>query len=73
MFVNGRQIFKFKAKDYEIVPYLLCLAGISKEFSSSNLTGLYGYVYDFSVDYKAITNNIIHDIHRYVMKKNNIV
>ena len=28
-----------------------------------------GYVYDFSVDYKAIANDKIHDIHRYLMKK----
>ena len=26
LFVNGRQIVKFKAKDFEIVPYSLCLA-----------------------------------------------
>ena len=68
MFVNGRQIVKFKAKDSEIVPYPLCLANISKDFSSSNVTGLYGYVYDFNVDYKAITNNKIQDIHAYLMK-----
>ena len=41
LFVNGRQIVNFKAKDFEIVPYPLCLAGISKDFSSSNATGLY--------------------------------
>ena len=71
LFVNGRQIVKFKAKDSEYVPYPLCLAGVSKDISSSNATGLYGYVYDFSVDYKAITNNKIHDIHAYLMKKKN--
>ena len=73
LFVNGRQIFKFKAKDSEIVPYPLYLGNISKDFSISNATGLQGYVYDISVDYKAIENNKIHDIHRYLMKKNNIV
>ena len=57
LFVNGRQIVKFKAKDSEIVPYPLCLGNISKDFSISNATGLYGYVYDLSIDYKAITNN----------------
>ena len=36
-------------------------------------TGLYGSVYDFSVDYSAITNDEILDIHKYLMKKNNIV
>ena len=64
LFVNGREIVKFKAKHSEIVPYPLCLAGISKD---------YGYVYDFSVDYKAIANDKIHDIHAYLMKKKTIL
>ena len=42
LFVNGRQFVKFKAKGSEIVPYPLCSAGISKDFSSSNATELYG-------------------------------
>ena len=62
LFANGRQIAKFKAKDSEIVPYPL------KDFSISNPTGLQGYVYDFSVDYKAISNDKIQVIHRYLMK-----
>ena len=41
LFVNSRQIVKFKAKDSEIVPYPLPLANISKDFSSSSATGLY--------------------------------
>ena len=32
-------------------------------------TGLYGNVYDFSVDYSAISNDKIHDIYAYLMKK----
>ena len=71
LFVNDRQIVKFKAKDSEIVPYPLCLANISKDFSISNATGLNGY--DFSVDYEAIANEKIHDINRYLIKRNNIV
>ena len=31
LYVNGRQIVKFKAKDSEIVPYPLCLGNISKD------------------------------------------
>ena len=31
-------------------------------------TGLYGNVYDFSVDCNAIANDKIHDIHRYLIK-----
>ena len=36
-------------------------------------TGLSGYVYDFSVEYDAIPVDDIKDIHKYLMKKNNIV
>ena len=36
-------------------------------------TGLTGYVYDFSADYKAATVDDIKDIHKYLMKKNDIV
>ena len=36
-------------------------------------TGFTGYVYDFSVDYDAITVDDILDIHKYLMKKNNII
>ena len=73
LLVNDRQIVKFKAKDSEIVPYPLCLGNISKDFSISNAAGLQGYVYDFNVDYKAIANDKIHDIHRYLMKKKTIL
>ena len=36
-------------------------------------TGLSGYVYDFSIDYDATAVDDIKDIHKYSMKKNNIV
>ena len=80
LFDNRKEISNFKAKDSEIVPYPLCLGNVSKDFSLINTTntGLYGYIYlvlisvDFSVDYKAITNDKIHDIHRYLREKNNI-
>ena len=36
-------------------------------------TGFNGYVYDFSVDYEATDVDDIKDIHKYLMKKNNIV
>ena len=38
-----------------------------------NKTGLTGYVYDFSADYNTIAVDDIKDIHKYLMKKNNIV
>ena len=74
IFVNNKEIVNFKAKDSEIVPCPLCLGNKSKEFSLINTTntGLFGYIYGFSVDYKAIPNDKIHDIHRYLMEKNNI-
>ena len=36
-------------------------------------TGLYGYIYDFIVDYDAIAVDDILDIHKYLMEKNGIV
>ena len=35
-------------------------------------TGLNGYVHDFSVDYDPIAVDDILDIHKYLMKKNNM-
>ena len=51
------------------------LGGLSKYYNENNRkdTGLYGNVYDFSIDYSAIKNDKIQDIHNYLMKKNNIV
>ena len=37
LFVNGTEIYKFKAKDYEIVASPLCLGNISKEWSIDNM------------------------------------
>ena len=34
---------------------------------------LNGYVYDFSLDYDAIEVDDISDIHKYLMKKSNII
>ena len=75
LFVNGTEIYKFKAKDSEIVPTPLCLGKISKDWSVDNMrrTRFTGYVYDFSADYDAVAVDDIKDIHKYLMKKNNIV
>ena len=74
LFVNGMEIIKFKAKDSKIVAHPLCLGNTSKDFSIDHMlrAGLNGYVYDFSVDYNAITVNGILEIHKYLMIKNNI-
>ena len=37
LFVNGTKIYKFKAKDSEIVGSPLCLGNISKDFSVDNM------------------------------------
>ena len=75
LFVNSTEIYKFKAKDSEIVASPLCLGNISKDWSVDNMkkTGFNGYVYDFSVDYDAIAVDDILDIHKYLMKKNNMI
>ena len=75
LFVNGTEIYKFKAKDSKIVASPLCLGNISKDWSVDNMkrTGFTGYVYDFSVDYDAIAVDDILDIHKYLMKKNNMI
>ena len=36
-------------------------------------TGLFGYVYDFSAGYDAISVDDIKNVHKYLMVKNNIV
>ena len=75
LFVNGTEICKFKAEDSAIVASPLCLANISKDWSTDNMkkTAFTGYVYDFSADYNAVTVDDIKDIHKHLMKKNNAV
>ena len=75
LFVNGTEMYKFKANDSEIVASALCLGNVSKDWSTDNTkkTGFNRYVYDFSVDYDATDIDDIKDIHKYLMKKNNSV
>ena len=74
LYFNGREIIKFKAKHSEIVATPLSLGKLSEDAPTGNMrkAGLYGNVYDFSVDY-AIAVDDIWDIHKYLMKKNGIV
>ena len=71
LFVNDTEIITFKAKDSEIVANPLRLGNISEDFSSTNMkkTGLYGSVFDFSVDYRVTAVDDILDIHNYLMKE----
>ena len=76
LFVNGTEIYKFKAKDSKILVGPIYLENISKDWSVDNVkkkTGFTGYVYDFSVDYDPAAVDDIKDIHKYLMKNNNIV
>ena len=70
--MNGTEIYKFKAEDYEIAVSLLCLGNVSKDWSTDNMkkkASFNGYVYDFRVDYDVTDIDDINDIHKYLMKK----
>ena len=75
LFVNSTEIIKFKAKNSNIIATPVYLGNISKDWLADNIkdTRLNGYNYDFSVDYDATDVDDIKDIHKYLMKKNNIV
>ena len=65
-------VIKFKAKDIEIVASPLCLGNISKDWSTNNMKKRSLIGYDFSVGYDAIDVDDIKDIHKYLMKKNDM-
>ena len=64
LFVNGTEMYKFKAKDSELVASPLCLGNILKDWSTDNMkrTEFNGSVYDFIVDYDATDVGDIKDI-----------
>ena len=71
LFVNGRQELKFKAKDDQVINEKLCLGNLSIEWttSESEKAGLYGNIYDFVVDYKAINGvKPIYNIHKFTVE-----
>ena len=75
LFVNGKEIFKFKA-DNKNGNFLtqFCLRSISNGFSAteSREVSLNGNVYDFSVDYNSIDKSDILNTHKYSLTKDNI-
>ena len=75
LFVNGTEIIKFKAKDSNIVASPLCLGNVFEDWSADDMrkSSFTGYVYNFSVGYDAIGVDDIKNIHKYLMKKSNIV
>ena len=70
LFVNGKEVTKFKAKDSENKAHPLSLGSIPTSFniSSSDIEDSKLYV-----DYSAISNDKIHNIHAYLMRKNSII
>ena len=74
LFVNGKEVIKFKAKKQSVIEKL-SIGNISADFNQAvrKSTGFYGYIYDFSADCNAISNDKIHDIHAYLMRKNSII
>ena len=73
--MNSTEIIKFKAKHPNIEARTLCLGNISKDCSTDNMrkSSFTGYVYDFSAGYDAISVDDIKDIHKYLMKKNDMI
>ena len=75
LFVNGKEIFKFKS-DIRNANFStqFCLGIMSNGFSATASTevSLNGNVFDFSVYYNSIDKSDILNIHKYLMTKNNI-
>ena len=69
MFVNGKEVLKFKAKDSKVLATLLCLWNISKDWKVDNMkkAGLNGYAYHFSVDYDVVPTTTIPHTYNYLM------
>ena len=75
MFLNGKEIFKFKANNKNVnFPIQFCLGSIFNGFSAaeSREVSLNGNVYDFSIDYNSIDKSNILNIHKNLITKNNI-
>ena len=76
LFVNGKQELKLKCKTDQLVKEKLCIGNLSNNWSpiEAQKTGLYGNIYDFVGDSKAINGvKKIYDMHRYLMTKHDIV
>ena len=75
MYANGNQELKFKAKTDQLVKEKLCLENLSDQWttSESEMTGLYGKIYDFVVDYEHVAETKILDMHRYLITKHSMI
>ena len=75
LFVNEKEIFKFKAENKNVnLPTLFSLGSISDGFSATESweVSLNGNVYDFPFDYNSIDKPDMLNIHKYLLTKNNI-
>ena len=56
LFVNSKEVIKFNFKNSELINYLTCLGGLSKDYNKNcrKDSGLNGNIYEFSVDYSVI-------------------
>ena len=74
-FLMVQKFINLRQKILRLLQLHYCLGNISKDWSVNNMkdTGLNGYVDDVSVDYDSTDVDNIKDIHKYLMKKNNIV
>ena len=74
LFVNEKEIFKFKADNKNVnFPTQFCLGGKSSGFSVTEFReiSLNGNVDDFTVDYNSIDKFDKLNIHKYLMIKKN--
>ena len=62
MFVNGVEVYNFKAKDSEINAAPLCLGNVSKILNYT----------DMSMIFQSIVIVLMLDIYKYLMKKHNL-
>ena len=64
LFVNGKEIYKFKTSNKNNFPLQFCLGSISNKFDyfDANEIFLKGNVYNFSVDYNSIDKSNILNI-----------
>ena len=75
LFLNGNEIYKFKASNKnKNFPSQLCVGSTSNKFNyvGSEEVSFKGNVYDVLVDYNAIDESSILNIHSYFMGKYNI-
>ena len=75
LFVSGREELQFKTKTGQIINKNLCVGNLSRYYTrdQSTKTSLYGNIYDFVLDYKAIVGTTtIYDMHQYLTTKHNI-